>query len=106
MSVVKGGWHLSEGSGRRKWLLEVGAGACNRLLGWVLLDMLTFMLAEKLENRLPADHPALQAALRAPIEAETDEEREAVEAAMNSGQLVPGSMVTAELGRRARRSHG
>lgn len=64
------------------------------------------MSAEKLENRLPDDHPALLAALRAPIESETDEEREAVEAAMNSGQLVPGSMVTAEIARRARRTHG
>lgn len=81
------------------------ADSCNRLLAGVL-DTLTLMLAGKLENRLSADHPALQAALRAPIEAETDEEREVVEAAMNSGQLVPGSMVTAEIGRRARRSHG
>jgi hypothetical protein len=64
------------------------------------------MRAEKLENRLPDDHPALLAAQRAPIESETDEEREAVEAAMNSGQLVPGSMVTAEIARRARRTHG
>ncbi len=58
------------------------------------------MPAQKIENRLPDDHPALLAALRAPIESETNEEREAVEAAMNSGQLVPGSMVTAELARR------
>jgi adenylate kinase family enzyme len=64
------------------------------------------MTAAKLENRLPDDHPALLAALRAPIESETDEEREAVEAAMSSGQLVPGSMVTAEIARRARRTHG
>ncbi len=62
--------------------------------------------AEKLENRLPTDHPALLAALHAPIEAETDEEREAVEAAMSSGQFVPGSMVTAEIARRARSTHG
>ena len=52
------------------------------------------MSAEKLENRLPDDHPALLAALRAPIESESDDEQEAVEAAMNSGQLVPGSIVT------------
>lgn len=64
------------------------------------------MTAKKIENRLPDDHPALLAARRAPIESETDEEREVVEAAMNSGQLVPGSIVTAELARRARRPHG
>jgi hypothetical protein len=60
------------------------------------------MHAEKLEHRLADYHPALLAALHAPIESETDEEREAVEAAMNSGQLVPGSMVMAEIARRAR----
>jgi adenylate kinase family enzyme len=60
------------------------------------------MRAEKLENRLPDYHPALLAALNAPIEAETDEEREAVDAAMSSGQLVPGSLVTAEITRRSR----
>jgi hypothetical protein len=65
--------------------------------------MLPRMHAEKLENRLPDDHPAVLAALNAPIESETDAEREAVEAAMSSGQLVPGSMVTAEI---ARRAHG
>ena len=64
------------------------------------------MSAEKLENRLPDDHPAVLAARRAPIESETDEEREAVEAALNSGQLVPGAIVTAEIARRARRTHG
>jgi adenylate kinase family enzyme len=64
------------------------------------------MSAEKLENRLPDDHPAVLAARRAPIESETDEEREAVEAALNSGQLVPDAIVTAEIARRARRTHG
>ena len=64
------------------------------------------MSAEKLENRLPDDHPALLAARSAPVEPESDEEHEAVEAALNSGQLVPGSIVTAEIARRARRSHG
>jgi hypothetical protein len=64
------------------------------------------MSAEKLENRLSDDHPALLAAQRAPIESETDEEREAVEDALNSGQLVPGSIVSAEIARRARRTHG
>ncbi len=64
------------------------------------------MSAEKLENRLHDDHPALLAARRAPVEPESDEEREAVEEALNSGQLVPGSIVTAEIARRARRSHG
>lgn len=62
--------------------------------------------AEKLENRLPGDHPALLAARTAPVESETDEERDAVEDALNSGQLVPGSIVTAEIARRARRSRG
>lgn len=56
------------------------------------------MSVEKREIRLPDAHPALQA----PIESETDEEREA---AMNSGQLVPGSIVTAEIARRARLTH-
>ena len=60
------------------------------------------MHAEKLDNRLPDDHPALLAALRAPIESETDEEHEAVEAVIRSGQLVPGSVVTAEIARRSR----
>jgi hypothetical protein len=53
------------------------------------------MHARKLENRLPDDHPAVLAASRAPVEPETDEEREAVEAALGSGQLVPGPMVKA-----------
>jgi hypothetical protein len=52
------------------------------------------MHAKKLDNRLPDDHPALVAALRAPIEPETDEEREAVEAAMSSGQPVAISSTT------------
>ncbi len=64
------------------------------------------MSAEKLENRLPDDHPAVLAVRSAPIESETDEEREAVEAALNSGQLVPGAIVTAEIARRARRTRG
>ena len=49
---------------------------------------------------LPEDHPAWQAALRAPVEPETQAEREAVAAAMNSGPLIPGEQVTAELERR------
>ncbi len=69
-------------------------------------DTLRCMSVEKRENRLPDAHPALLAALHAPIESETDEEREAVEAAMNSGQLVPGSIVTEEIARRARLTHG
>jgi len=77
-----------------KWINRIGGLRSDRLLGCALAGTLLSMSAKKLENRLPADHPALLAALRAPIEAETDEEREAVEAAMNSGQLVPGSMVT------------
>lgn len=64
------------------------------------------MPAEKFEHRLTDDHPALLAVLRAPSESEPDDEHEAVEAAMNSGQLVPGSIVTAELARRAHRTHG
>lgn len=48
----------------------------------------------------PVDHPTWQAALRAPVEPETQEEREAVAAAMNSGPLIPGEQVTAELERR------
>ncbi len=76
--------------------------AGDRLLERRRFDTLRCMSAEKREIRLPDAHPALQA----PIESETDEEREAVEAAMNSGQLVPGSIVTAEIARRARLTHG
>jgi hypothetical protein len=76
------------------------------LLGRLVSDSFSCMSAEKLKTRLPDDHPAVLAALRAPIESETDEEHEAVEAALNSGQLVPGTIVTAEIARRARRTHG
>lgn len=76
------------------------------LLRRTLLDRVPEMSSTKLEHRLLDDHSALRAALRAPVESETDEEREAVEAAMDSGPLVPGSIVTAELTRRAHRIHG
>jgi hypothetical protein len=43
------------------------------------------------------DHPAWHAAVNAPVVPETDEEREAMAEALNSGALVPGSRVTAEI---------
>jgi hypothetical protein len=49
------------------------------------------------------DHPAWHAAVNAPVVSETDEEREAVAEAMNSGKLVPGSQVSAEIARRSER---
>lgn len=49
------------------------------------------------------DHPAWQAAMNAPVVAETDEEREAVAAALESGPLIPGVQVTAEIDRRTER---
>jgi hypothetical protein len=49
------------------------------------------------------DHPAWQAAVNAPVLAETDEEREAVEAALESGPVVPASRVSAEIARRRER---
>jgi hypothetical protein len=61
------------------------------------------MLAIKRPGSLRVDHPAWQAALRAPVEPETDEEREAVAEAMDSGALIPGVRVSAEIAaRRAR----
>jgi hypothetical protein len=52
---------------------------------------------------LVVDHPAWHAAVNAPVVAETDEEREAVEAALESGPLVTGSRVSAEIRRRSER---
>jgi hypothetical protein len=60
------------------------------------------MHAEKLGPALPVDHPAWQAALRAPLQPETDEEREAVAAAMRSGEPVSSVEVSAEIARRSR----
>jgi hypothetical protein len=53
------------------------------------------MLTAKRPTSLHVDHPAWQAALRAPIEPETDDEREAVAAAMASGVLIPGAQIAA-----------
>lgn len=47
--------------------------------------------------RIPEDHPAWQAALRAPVVPDTEEEREAVAAAMNSGPPIPHAVVMAKL---------
>ena len=61
------------------------------------------MLTAKRPTSLHVDHPAWQAALRAPIEPETDDEREAVAAAMASGVLIPGAQIGAQIA--ARRAH-
>jgi hypothetical protein len=59
--------------------------------------------AAKKRPAIPESHPAWQAALRAPVEPESEEERLAVAEAMQSGDLVPGEIVSAEIARRARR---
>ncbi len=64
------------------------------------------MLAAKRPDPLHVDHPAWQAALHAPVEPESDEEREAVAEAMDSGALIPGVQISGEIAaRRARPGH-
>jgi hypothetical protein len=58
------------------------------------------MSAAKPRSPLPVDHPIWQSALRAPFKPDTDEEREVVAAARNSGPPVPWAEVMAEVARR------